>query len=200
MSPNQCQVIAVPQSVAIEYRAVAEVRADRSRIVGHAVVFDTRSRDLGGFVEVVRPGAVDRALQAGADVVALYNHDVSAVLGRTPQTLRLAKDTRGLAFELDPADTVTGRDTFELVRRGDLKGASFGFTTVTDTWRSDGGLVVRELLDIDLLEVSLTAFPSYPQTDVTVAQRSLQAWQQTVPTGNRFSVAVLQRRLRLGPP
>ena len=47
----------------VEYRAVAEVRADRSRIVGHAVVFDTRSRDLGGFVEVVRPSAVDRALR-----------------------------------------------------------------------------------------------------------------------------------------
>jgi phage head maturation protease len=78
----------------------------------------------------------------------------------------------------------------------DLKGASFGFTTVTDTWRSDGGLLVRELVDIDIREVSLTAFPSYPQTDVTVAQRSLQAWRGAGST--KSSVAVVQRRLRIG--
>ena len=47
----------------LERRSVVELRADRTRIVGYAVVFDTRSRDLGGFVEVVRPAAVDRALE-----------------------------------------------------------------------------------------------------------------------------------------
>src|SRR5262245_33090995 len=87
----------------LEHRSVVELRADRQRIVGYAVVFDVRSRDLGGFVEVVRPQAVDSAVRASTGIVALYNHDSGAVLGRTPQTLQLEKDRRGLAFVLDPA-------------------------------------------------------------------------------------------------
>ena len=157
-----------------------ELRADRTKIVGYAVVFDTRSRDLGGFVEVVRSTAVD----ASGDVVALYNHDVGAVLGRTPKTLTLAKDGRGLAFTLDPAQTTAGRDAFELVRRGDVTGASFGFVTQQDAWRKDGSLTIRELLDIEIAEISLTAFPAYQQTDVSFAQRSLQRWSGIAsPTG-----------------
>ena len=98
--------------------------------------------------------------------MALYNHDLAAVLGRTPKTLRLAKDTRGLTFELDPADTRPAANV-RVVQRGDLKGASFGFKTRKDAWQHDGGQLVRELLDIDLAEISLTAFPVYPQTDVS---------------------------------
>jgi len=159
----------------IERRAVLELRADRQRLVGHAVVFDTRSADLGGFVEIIRPSAVDRAVAAGADIRALYNHDPGAVLGRTPKTLTLTKDTRGLAFTLDPAPTQAGHDALALVQRGDLTGASFGFVTLRDAWHQTGGVVVRELLDLEILEISLTPFPSYQQTDVSVAQRALQA-------------------------
>ncbi len=159
----------------LERRAALELRAVGDRIVGHAVVFDARSRDLGGFVEVCRPSAVDRSLSG--DVVALYNHDAGAVLGRTPKTLQLRKDDRGLAFELEPAATQVGRDALELVRRGDVTGASFGFRTVRDAWRTEGGTTIRELLDIEIAEISLTAFPAYQQTDATIAQRSLQAFQ-----------------------
>ena len=119
----------------------------------------------GGFVEVVKPQAVDRAVHA--DIVALFNHDQAAVLGRTPATLRLEKDRRGLAFTLDPAPTQAGQDAFALVRRGDVKGASFGFRTLKDAWRREAGLMVRELLDIEIAEISLTAFPAYRDTDVT---------------------------------
>lgn len=163
-------------NVNLERRSVAELRADASKIVGYAVVFDTRSRDLGGFVEVVKPEAVSLSPMGDIDdVVALYNHDPGAVLGRTPQTLQLRKDRRGLAFTLDPANTQAGRDAFELVRRGDVKGASFGFLTKRDFWRKDGGTVIRELLEVEVREISLTAFPCYTATDVSVAQRSLQA-------------------------
>jgi HK97 family phage prohead protease len=114
----------------LEHRAALEVRADRGRIVGHCIVFDTRSRDLGGFVEVIRSQAIDPT----GEVVALFQHDPAAVLGRTPATLTLTKDARGLAFTLDPAPTQAGRDAFELVKRGDIGGASFGFRTRKDAW------------------------------------------------------------------
>ena len=59
-------------------------------------------------------------------------------------------------------------------RRCDRR-VSFGFRTKKDAWRQDAGVMVRELLDIEIAEISLTAFPAYRETDVSVAQRSLQA-------------------------
>ncbi|HXG70283.1 MAG TPA: HK97 family phage prohead protease [Gemmatimonadaceae bacterium] len=159
----------------LERRSALELRAVGDRITGHAIVFDSRSRDLGGFVEVIRPQAVDRSL--GGDVVALYNHDAGAVLGRTPKTLQLRKDDRGLAFDLQPPATQVGREAVELVGRGDIRGASFGFKTIKDVWSRKDGVTIRELLDIEIVEISLTAIPVYTETDVAIAQRSLQVFQ-----------------------
>jgi HK97 family phage prohead protease len=159
----------------LERRSATLDGLDGTRLRGHAVIFDMRSRDLGGFFEIVRPSAVARALSG--DVVGLFNHDPGLVLGRTPKTLQLRQDARGLAFVLDPAPTRTGREVLELVRRGDLTGASFGFLTISDAWYQDGEDTVRELVDIEIIEISLTAFPAYQATNVEVAHRSLQAWQ-----------------------
>jgi len=130
--------------------------------------------------------------------VMLFQHDPAAVLGRTPQTLTLSKDSRGLAFTLDPAPTQAGRDAFELVKRGDVSGASFGFRTKRDAWHQDAGVMVRELLDLELVEISLTAFPSYTQTDVSVAQRSLQEFSTNVVgnAGRSIDWLRLQARAR----
>lgn len=158
----------------LERRAVTELRAAGYRLVGHALVWNQRSQDLGGFVEVIRPEAVQTS---GHDVVALFNHDSNQVLGRTPKTLQLTPDARGLAFALDVAETQAGRDALTLVHRGDVTGASFGFRTRKDAWRQEAGVTIRELLDIELAEISLTAFPAYRETDVSVAQRALKAAQ-----------------------
>ena len=179
----------------LERRVVPELRAQGAHIVGHAVIFDVRSVDLGGFVEIVRPQACDRALAPGADVRALYAHDPAAVLGRTPKTLTVTKDARGLAFDLDPAPTTAGKDALALVQRGDVTGASFGFRTLKDWWHIEGDMVVRELLDLEILEISLTAFPSYQETDVSVAQRALS--QQAFRARSGRSLAALRRELRL---
>lgn len=179
----------------LEHRSVVELRAESTTITGYAIIFGTRSRDLGGFVEVVKPEAVSLSPMGDIDdVVCLYNHDPGAVLARTPKTLQLRKDARGLAFELSPANTTAGRDAFELVRRGDIKGASFGFLTRRDHWKKDAGVTIRELLDIEIAEISLTAFPAYRETDVSVAQRSLQAAEHRC-TGAR-SIAWLHMQAR----
>ena len=56
----------------------AEVRTTDSaspKIVGHGATFNTRSLDLGGFFEIIAPGAFDECLAAGADIVGMWNHD-----------------------------------------------------------------------------------------------------------------------------
>ena len=56
-----------------EYRACAEIElrseADgKITLRGYAAVFNSLSQDLGGFVEIIRPGAFTRTLASGADV------------------------------------------------------------------------------------------------------------------------------------
>ncbi|MGG7565993.1 HK97 family phage prohead protease [Rhodovulum sp. DZ06] len=181
--------------IEIERRAAAELRAAGNRLTGYAAVFNARSHDLGGFVETIRPGAFTRTLAAGADVVALYHHDARHVLGRTLSgTLRLAEDARGLRFDLDVADTSAGRDVLESVGRGDVTGASFAFRSRKDEWSRDARPAVRTLIDVDLLDVTITPTPAYP--DASVARRALDA-QRAAPLALRRRRLDLARR-RIG--
>lgn len=153
----------------VELRAAA----DGSPIAaGYAAVFGRRSVDLGGFTEIVAPGAFTKTVTE-ADVLGLYEHDERALLGRTSAgTLRLVIDEHGLAYEIDLPDTSTGRDVGELLRRTDLRGSSFGFRTIRDEWfQAEGGDVTRTLLETALVDVSPVSRPAYPDTDA--ALRSL---------------------------
>ena len=147
-----------------EIRAAAEGRT----LAGYAAVFNSRSQDLGGFVEVIRPGAFAGAL--AGDVRALWNHDSNHVLGRTKNgTLRLREDDHGLYMEVDLPDTAMGRDVHEMVRRGDVDQMSFAFAVNKggDEWRKENGQQVRELIDVILYDVSPVAYPAYEATSVS---------------------------------
>lgn len=162
----------------IERRTITgvEVRAEDgkpTKIVGYAAVFNSLSEELYGFREMVMPGAFDRALKEKHDVRALVNHDENQILGRTKAgTLTLSVDKRGLKAEIEPADTQAARDAVTSVKRGDLDGMSFAFRTLTDAWRTQDGEQIRELLDLELVDVSVVAFPAYPAT--TVSARALE--------------------------
>ena len=148
-------------------------------LVGYAAVFEKDSHDLGGFTESIRPGAFSRSLREGADVRALRDHDPSKVLGRSGSgTLRLLEDKLGLRSEIDLPDTELGRETAELVRRGDLDGMSFGFSAESDSWSERDGHSHRELSDLDIFDVSVVSFPAYP--DAAVAGiRSLERFRSS---------------------
>lgn len=146
-----------------------------SRIVGYAAVFGKRSVDLGGFTEEIAPGAFSRSLKDD-DVAALVDHDPSRIIGRKSSgTLRLAEDRVGLRMEVDIPDTTVGRDILESIRRGDVRGQSFGFRTVSDDWRMEDGLAHRTLIEARLRDVGPVTFPAYP--DTTVAVRSLEMFR-----------------------
>lgn len=185
--------------------AGVEVRVEangRPRLVGWAAVFNARSLDLGGFVEVIRPGAFARALREGADVRAFVDHDSSLIIGRrSAKTLLIEEDARGLRVEITPPDTQAGRDVVENVRVGNLDGMSFAFRVPKggDKWEMDTAGPLRELLDVDIHEVSVVALPAYPATDV--ALRALAAFRvesafTPVPAPYRPSLAMRHNRQR----
>lgn len=157
----------------MERRGAIEFRSAGNRLEGYAAVFNTTSEDLGGFVEVIRPGAFTRALQSRPDVMALFDHDSRHVLGRTRAgTLSLAEDDKGLRFSIDVPQTTLGRDLLVSVGRGDISGASFAFIAKEDRWQQGNSGMLRELIDVELIDVTITATPAYPET--TVARRALE--------------------------
>jgi HK97 family phage prohead protease len=180
----------------LERRAWAECRAEASdngrKIRGYGIVFNALSQDLGGFREIIAPEAVDRTLSEGLDVRALVDHDSGKVIGRTRSgTLRLRKDSRGLHIEVEPDEEISyARDIMRAVARGDVSGMSFGFRALDDDWNYDEKTPVRTVTDMMVSEVSIVTFPAYRQTDVQVAQRSLQQFQ-AAQTGK--SVAFLRK-------
>lgn len=168
-----------------ELRAIQGAEGTPPRIAGYAAVFNVRSEVLGGmFVEEIAPGAFDDVV--GQDVRGLFNHNPDFLLGRTKSgTLRLVVDERGLAYEIDPPDTQTVRDQVLVpLSRGDMDGSSFGFRVALDgdTWREEGGLVIRTIHRIaELRDVGPVSFPAYP--DATAAKRSMDAWKQAKEEG-----------------
>lgn len=169
----------------LERRAFAECRAEPSdngrKIKGYAIVFNSRSVDLGGFFEIIAPEAVDRTISEGMDVRALVDHDSAKVIGRTRAgTLNLRKDARGLRIEVEPdTDISYANDIMRAVARGDVSGMSFAFRAIGDEWDYEGKTPIRTVTDMRISEVSIVTFPAYIATDVSVAQRSLHDFQQT---------------------
>lgn len=160
----------------LEIRSSGAVRAAAGRLEGYAAVFNAEAA-LPGFVEVIRAGAFARSLQAGDNIRALYHHRDAELLASTRSgTLTLREDHHGLAFSLSIPDTSYGRDLAVLVERGDVAGCSFGFHVRDggDRWEDRGdGAYVRELLDVELREITVTGDPAY--SDTSVALRGLDA-------------------------
>lgn len=139
-----------------------------ARLKGHAAVFNTLSENLGFFREKIRPGAFIKTIGKD-DIRGLLNHDANYVLGRnTAGTLALAEDDRGLAVDDKPPDTQWARDLLVSMKRGDIDQMSFQFEVLTDDWSTEGGMEIRELIEVKLYDVSVVTFPAYTATDASV--------------------------------
>ena len=161
----------------LEIRSNGTLSATGKTLTGYAAVFNSEAV-LGDFSEVIRQGAFAKSLATGSNIRALYQHQGDALLGTTRGgTLQLREDARGLAFELALPDTSHGKDLAILVGRGDVAGCSFGFRVAPggDRWEQRGDTLVRELLNVDLVEITLTSDPAYQDTTVAMRSRRVDA-------------------------
>lgn len=135
-------------------------------LVGVAAVYGvptTRQSDFPGHETIAR-GAFDALLED--DVVAVVNHDMTQLLGRTASgTLRLASRDDGLHMSVDLPDTQVGHDARVLVERGDLRGMSFT-AAFGEIERVKGGVVHRTFSR--LVDVSVVTSPAYRETSVAI--------------------------------
>jgi HK97 family phage prohead protease len=126
----------------------AEARAATGlRFAGYAALFGRR--DAGG--DVIREGAFARSLAARADPVPLlWQHRADLRIGWIEA---VAEDRRGLRV-IAGIDNPEG-GAAQALARGEVTGLSFGYRVRASHRTAQG----RELLDIDLFEVSLVTHP-----------------------------------------
>lgn len=135
---------------------------------GYAAVFNSASHPLP-FTERIAPGAFKRSLRSRNDIKLLWNHDVGEILGSTRGgSLSLEEDAKGLFVRAILPNTTRGRDTAELLKRGDVNAMSFGFSVPSggDEWNAEG--TERTLRSVRLHEISVVGFPAYPETSASV--------------------------------
>ncbi len=168
----------------LELRAAPEGSKSPGTMVGYAAVFEKYSADLGYFREKIQRGAFAKAI-GKCDVRALVNHDPNQLIGRkSAGTLRMEEDEIGLKVEIDLPDTTVGRDTAESIRRGDMQGQSFSFTTSVDQWDWSGETALRTLVEVDeLYDVGPVTFPAYEETSVAMRSFKAASDERSKPTG-----------------
>lgn len=176
-----------------------------ARILSGSIKFGQESqtmRDYWGdsFIEVIADGAFNESLKA-RDVVGLWSHDTSQVLGNSKSgTLRITNTQDELRFELDIPNTSVGNDAWELIKRGDVDGVSFGMKVQKDKWSSEDRegtkIYKRTILEADLYEISPVAFPAYPSNEVTA--RSLEDFkEQELQAVKQANLEERKRKLEL---
>jgi hypothetical protein len=121
------------------------------RFAGYAALFDRP--DKGG--DIIRQGAFARALERAGEVPLLWQHKTGAVIGRIEH---LSEDQRGLRVIAAVGDARASR----LLGGGKVDGLSFGYR-VREGKEAAG---MRELIELDLVEVSLVANPMQPKARV----------------------------------
>ena len=174
----------------------AEVRVsgDGRYLEGVGIVFGTRSEPLGGFVEVIDP---EVTIDTPGDLVATFNHDTGALLGRASSgTLQTSRDAEGYRYRVEIPDTTAGRDLRELVKRRDVRGSSFTFDVPDggDTWeRKAGGIALRTVKALNLHEIGPVVFPAYPETSVAI--RALKRFEPAADERPRLALRRREQRL-----
>ena len=170
------------RSFNIELRDEPESR----HIEGYGSVFNERSLDLGGFVEMIAPGAFDGVIER-SDVKCYLDHNPEkGILARSRNgkgSLSLVVDEKGLQYSFDAPKTNLGDEVVEGLKRGDYSQSSFAFTVDDEVWTKEAdGTYLRTITKIGgLYDVSIVANPAYEGT--SVALRSLDAFkaQEEIP-------------------
>ena len=141
-----------------------EVRNDKIIIDGYVnavereskVLYDTR----GEFIEKIRAGVFQKALERADNVRVLLDHEKDRELADTKSgKAKLYEDNIGLRAIVEIDDT----EVIEKARNNKLRGWSFGFLcNKEDRKTNEDGIEERVVRDLDLLEVSIIDDKKYP--------------------------------------
>lgn len=158
-------------------------------VEGYTLKFGVRSVMLCDwydcYVEILEPGCITREMLDSQDIKLTMFHSSKMVLARSNNgqgTLSYEVDEEGVRFWAEMPHTVDGDKALELVRRGDIAGCSFAYSTDEadenavsyERVNEDGkDIIIRHVWRIDnVYDFTLTTDPAYQQT--TVSRREVE--------------------------
>lgn len=150
-------------------------------IEGYAIVFGVESRLIvdwyDAFREIISKDAITQEDLDGSDIKMTLWHNREKLLARANKgegTLTLSVDDTGVKYSFEAPETPDGETAVQLVKRGDIAGASFTFWTTEENCsykEADDGAIVRTVNKInEVYEMTLASDPAYPQTTAEVAR------------------------------
>ena len=169
--------------MAIEYRRASQYSAGQTGprpiqpggegdILFSALVvpWNSRSENLGQFVEEVRPGAFTKSLASGTNIPLLVDHErkiVNVMADTQSGSLQLAETDEGLVLLARGTNSQTARDVAAAIQNCHV-GMSFAFICQRQQMSTlPDGTRLRTVLEADLDEVSIVQSPAYPTTKIT---------------------------------
>ena len=198
----------------LHVREAGEGEAPSRTIVGRAILFNVPSRPLWAdeeeeAVEVIAPEAITREILDACDIKMTMFHDRQLILARSKQgqgTLTYDVDEKGVTFAFEAPNTVDGDKALELVRRGDLAGCSFMFST--HYW--DEGFVSRSVEIRDrksyitytvrqvtgIYDFTLAADPFYEGTEVDTREIREASKPESTKEDPKPDTAQIKKQLR----
>jgi HK97 family phage prohead protease len=161
------------------------VRADSVELEGYVNAIERKSKPLwsriGQFVERICRGAFKRALERNDDVRIMLNH-TKDIGGQKDGNLELYEDNIGLHARA----TITDSEVVQKAKDGKLSGWSFGFyDREVEQKRDEDGFPLRNVVDLDLEEVSILDDTTVPAYDGTLV--SVRSDEKTVYYGEAFT-------------
>lgn len=173
----------------LHVREAAEGEEPSRTITGYAILFNTPSAPLWSDEdsearEEIAPEAFTEEFLNSQDIKMTMFHDSQLLLARSNKgngTLSYKIDDKGVMFEFSAPKTVDGDKALELVRRGDISGCSFAFTThyydsdfVERQSKIDpqgvNHITYRVKAVTGVYDFTLAANPYYPDTSVEVRE------------------------------
>lgn len=146
-------------------------------IEGYPIVFNQET-DMGEWREVIDPASLTDGKML-RDVALMVGHDFGSIplahsrRNNSNSTMQLEAKDEGVFMRaaLDVDGNPKAKEAYSAVKRGDLSGMSFAFTVNEEKWEDlDTDKPLRRITGFGrIFEVSLVAFPAYPQTSVQAA-------------------------------
>lgn len=128
----------------------------------------TNPRNGRQFRETIAPGVFAQAISNASRIDFLSQHDKTQILSTTDnQSLQLQETEKGLEMRADISSTTWGKDTFQLIKDGIIKGMSFGMRVSDDNWSmGSDGIPMRTINGINLFEISAVRNPAYKSSEI----------------------------------
>lgn len=200
----------------LRVREAPEGEAASRTITGYAILFGVPSAPLYDWEdeearEVIAPEAVTKELLDGCDIKMTMFHDRQLILARSKNgagTLKYGVDDKGVYFEFESPNTVDGDKALELVRRGDISGCSFAFSThyydsayvQRTVQRVDGKTIITYTVNVitGIYDFTLAADPAYPDTNCEAEVRELirELREQEQPDGKEEREKKVREQVR----